>query len=192
MLRPIHVHIHKCAGTSIRNTLGLEADPIHFTAAELRAHMGDAEWEAGVPFAVVRNPWERFWSLYRYLSRKDRGEAHIRWVELGLSFDQWLRLLLDGAEAPRYAFQPRWAASQSSWFADAPEVIVYNFEDFPEKGWPNLLARLGRTLQPLAHANSSVAIGLRGGYSTGLWDEVGERYAEDIQAFGYTREAQDP
>lgn len=185
MRRPLHIHIHKTAGTSVRNSLGLEGDPIHVTAAELRTHVGEEEWIAGVPFAVVRNPWVRFVSFYLYLGRQDRAAGPLgEWVAANLSFGTWLRRLMAGEVAPGYAFQPRWASTQTSWLA--PDVTVYHYESFSKVGWPDLLNRLQVPYRALSRDNASaVRVDYRTMYTDELREGVARAYAIDIDTFGY-------
>jgi hypothetical protein len=97
--RFVFIAIPKNASTSIRAALGPHSDVLsgdrdpyyhHVSASALRDHFAEREWDwdGYFKFAVVRNPWERVVSQYRYL-------RHMR--EFGLSgvarrdFDTWCR-----------------------------------------------------------------------------------------------------
>ena len=88
----ILVHIPKCAGTSMESAL-LMQDPSeveggvpknlfgssakltsvqHWTAAEIKRHLGDKKYEELYKFSFVRNPWDRFVSAVAYSDGGDQ------------------------------------------------------------------------------------------------------------------------
>jgi len=69
----VFVHIPKTAGTSMCETLGLP-ETTHDTAVELRRMLGN-RYDELFRFAFVRNPWDRFLSLYFY-ARMEESHHH--------------------------------------------------------------------------------------------------------------------
>lgn len=93
--RAIFVHIPKTAGTSVYRALrhkmntGIIRD--HTTAADWKTSM-PGEWERKFTFTFVRNPWDRFISLYYWWNifqlsgaktPRDHPAAFQRWVKGG-------------------------------------------------------------------------------------------------------------
>lgn len=61
----IFIHIPKCGGRSIAEAFDIPFD--HFTAAYYRNNFPE-EWNSYTKFTVVRNPFERYVSIYHYLN----------------------------------------------------------------------------------------------------------------------------
>lgn len=61
----LFIHIPKTAGSSISNALGFK-NSAHSTIEEARNSLGWIDFHLNFKFAFVRNPWDRFLSLYRY------------------------------------------------------------------------------------------------------------------------------
>lgn len=73
----IFVHIPKAAGTSVAEaTVGQRTG--HFTAAELKSVMGDAEFGSLFSFAITRHPLDRLVSAYNYARRGGGSHGAIR------------------------------------------------------------------------------------------------------------------
>lgn len=80
--RFVFVHVPKVAGTSITNALGgrtgmfwasnaegeRQLFSTHTYASELRRFIGPAQYNAYYKFAFVRNPWDRLFSLYNFMT----------------------------------------------------------------------------------------------------------------------------
>lgn len=204
MRRPLHVHIHKTAGTAIRETLGIVDKP-HQSALELRASVGRKEWRAGVPFAVVRNPWARMVSLFVFLSERQRSGMGSLFRQIAPEFGPWLRLALadenDGApnygyarairdlvgDSPLQANLSSFRRTQVQWMCGlVPDENVFRFERLAEE-WPVLLDRLERDFVPLQRVLVAKAkprcVDV---YTIELRQLVARRFEEDIETFGYS------
>lgn len=80
----IFSHIPKTAGTSILDTFGkvkkkqkkILSKPEHKTLFEIKLENSQVFWEY-YKFTVVRNPWEREWSLYNFLNIQDTFEEYL-------------------------------------------------------------------------------------------------------------------
>ena len=82
MIKAIWIRVPKCAGTSIDDVLkrdGLLADSIASSNPILKIETGKARafrhqhpdfWSSRLRFAVIRNPWDRVVSGWRYVSNK--------------------------------------------------------------------------------------------------------------------------
>ena len=62
----IFVHPPRCSGSSIEHSLcgGVDDHVKHLTATQMRAMAGEKQWHNSFKFGIVRNPFDRFASLY--------------------------------------------------------------------------------------------------------------------------------
>lgn len=72
--RILFIHIPKNAGTSICHSFNIE-NPTHITSKEIIKCYGSNHFNKHFTFAIIRNPLDRFLSLYNY-SRMDRSYYH--------------------------------------------------------------------------------------------------------------------
>ena len=70
----IFVHINKTGGTSIKSAFKiqpydkfLKLNTVHKCASEYIKTLGRPKWDGLFSFTVVRNPWDRFVSGWKYL-----------------------------------------------------------------------------------------------------------------------------
>jgi len=75
--RAIFIHIPKTAGSSIKKLGQLDYNG-HVRAAAIRNRVSHEVWSTYFKFAFVRNPWDRFLSLYCYFATMN--EDH-RWFK---------------------------------------------------------------------------------------------------------------
>jgi chondroitin 4-sulfotransferase 11 len=75
----LFVHIPKNAGTSIINSLEM-TNTEHYPLSVLQGYMDKETFDNAIKIAVIRNPWERMVSYYRYrqLKNQDPQQALIR------------------------------------------------------------------------------------------------------------------
>ena len=63
----IFIHIPRTSGTSIESAFDLNMDKEgdkHLRASEIKKKTGSDKWNSYFKFSIVRNPWERFASMY--------------------------------------------------------------------------------------------------------------------------------
>ncbi len=180
------IHINKTGGSSIEAALGLGLE--HLTAQEKARQLGRAEWQRRFTFTVVRNPWGKVLSHYRY--RVQTNQSGLR--DAGMTFARWVELAY-GLRDPRYYDQPRMFMPQWRWIIDAQGRVLVDyicrFESL-EADFAEVCRRIGRVAS-LPHVKSSVEAGAEREPYRACYDErtaaiVAERFREDTEHFGYT------
>lgn len=177
------VHINKTGGSSIEKALGIPFQ--HLTALELRDRMGPERFRRLFSFAFVRNPWAKVASHYRYRVKTNQ-------TELGrqpIPFPEWVRRAY-GDHEPTFYDQPRMFMPQTDWIVDeAGEVLVDFVGRFErlEEDFGEVCRRLGRTAE-LPHLKASGGRDYRAMYDDEAAAVVAERFAPDLERWGYTFE----
>ena len=115
-------------------------------------------------FSIVRNPYDRIASFYRYLKQK-RGVVSV-------GFSDWLS---DMHGEPDWLFQP-----QVRWVDDS--VNVFQYEDGVESIIYEVCDIVGITPRPVQEFNKTI-------HNTALSQDdvelINQIYAEDFEVFGY-------
>lgn len=180
LLDIIFVHINKTGGSSIETALGLPFQ--HRTALEFREYLGRERFNRRFSFAFVRNPWSKVVSHYAYRVQTNQTGLAAR----HLDFNEWVRLAY-GERHRDYYDQPKMFMVQSDWICDQAGNIIVDFvgrferlqEDFAE-----VCRLVGRTAS-LPHLKKSTTTDYRKLYVPDTMDIVAQRFAADIERFGY-------
>ena len=181
--RCVFVHIPKTGGTSIEQALGhfdeLERNAQdHRPLYELREAMSEPDFGAWFKFAFVRNPWARIASWYKNVITDELHQQNF-----GVSPDCTLEQFLTDHRGI-FGMQ-----KQLHWLRDRDGSIPLDFIGRFERlldDWAVVCDRLGQGPIELPHL--IVAKDKRP--YTALYDDttrklVAERYAEEIEMFGY-------
>lgn len=182
--RIVFVHVPKAGGTSIAAALGVEQNKAfllaHATAEEVIELIFQDDWADFYSFAVVRNPWARYRSLYRY-HRSGRYAALLgrnlsHQLASTLTIDDWFDYNIDSH------FKSNWfGVPQSRWTEHVTDVFqLERLEDLVDR----LESRLGRRIKipRLNHATGSRGekLGKR------AIEYIAEVDASTIGRFGYS------
>lgn len=178
----VFIHINKTGGSSIERALNLPFQ--HTTAAEMVTQMGRDRWEKKYTFAFVRNPWDKVYSHYRFRVKTNQ-------TSLGdnqISFPEWVRLAY-GERDPRYYRRPLMFQPQLDWITDQEGRVLVQFigrferlqDDFHE-----VCRALGREATLPHLKRSGEAADYRIAFDELSAGIVAERFARDIDHFGYT------
>lgn len=178
----IFIHITKSAGTSIGRAIGLPVKH-HLTAREVIAKIGKQKWNEAYKFTLVRNPWDKMVSLYKYRVRKDKTEI----ASSGISFTRWVHLTLGPDSDPFYynnvkSFQP-----QVEWLKDDEGKIAIDFIGRFEsihKDFEQIKHKIGINAD-LPHLNATEHKNYQDYYCAETRQIVARWYHEDIEVFGY-------
>ena len=90
------IHIPRTGGTAVRHTLqkytAEDAFSNHLSATEMIAQAGEQLWKDRFTFSIVRNPYTRLVSLYRYIKGNSAHHLHKAANEHNtfVSFVQWI------------------------------------------------------------------------------------------------------
>lgn len=98
----IFIHIPKCAGRSISDAFGLSFD--HYTAAFYKQHQPEL-WQEYRKFTIVRNPLDRFVSMYHYMMGSHHQNEDICFLGKTPDFKTWLIANMNAYRSDDYSFE---------------------------------------------------------------------------------------
>jgi len=178
------VHIPKCGGTSVADAL--QGYYLHGKAREWQEKTGAASWRALQTFTLVRRPYERVCSLYRYKTEV----GNLSTEQERFSLNDWVSEVLEGRD-------PELLDTEMALHPCLPWVV-------DTKGNPlvKLVCRLEEIAQdwPLVQAltQRDVELEVKNRTARGAGSTVGDLndrslsiieayYAADFENFGYRR-----
>ena len=202
----LFIHIPKTGGSSIENAFGFygsweqENQEILFgliRSPELIAYKwGSAflqhltwqeiqqnwDFSSAVRFAAVRNPWARFASVYTNTDTHLKETAMAAGINLdNLTFDQFV----DATDGLIHAhLRPQLEYITINNAADN-SIIILHTENL-ENEFNQLCDKLGQQRSLPWHNNSSQKLPFKQLYSPTSWRRIADRYAMDIDFFGYS------
>jgi len=217
--RLLFVHIQKTGGESIAKLLAQQLPDIrrfgakHEFARSGMAQLGSA-WNQYFKFAFVRNPWDRLVSWYSMIEQAKeiswqsallnrRKKSHLRqrrdnplWqyvYDNSSTFDEFIKNCvaeIESGEGAPYSF----AYNQIDYLTDENGNVIVDFigrfekfsEDLKEIG-----TQIGIRISEITRANPSAHRHYTSYYTPEVEKIVRERFARDIQYFGYKFEPGD-
>jgi chondroitin 4-sulfotransferase 11 len=176
--RLIFIHIPKTAGASItymlRKTLGKNNTPQNAGPHSLSTHvyklLGKKEWNNCWSFGVIRNPWDRIVSHYKYHVSMNRAG--------GKRFGQWLFSLPERGLLKRPQYNYLFDFDDTQLVDD-----IFRFERLHELV-STLELRLDRSVR-LPHCHKSKRRPYREMYNGKTRRFVERVFESDIETFGY-------
>lgn len=193
----IFVHIQKTGGSSIRSALGAPLSPPekHLFAKQLRNLHEMKAWQSSYKFAFVRNPWDRlvsWWSMidtFRadFASGRPLNKFHTFVLEHANTFEEFLEncdeeIFDTDGEKWIYRNQLDYITDDHGKilvdFVGRFERLQCDFDTVVEKIEPKHMVSLPRI-------NASKHRHYAEFYTPALIQVVTDRFARDIEAFGY-------
>ena len=172
----IFVHVSKTAGTTIRVALQGKYDelhvPHHSNISKIKKKLPEQVFQSYFKFGVIRNPWDREASRYKFIKKQKSNEWHkygqngfneylFKFVELGLvNYDA---LKIDGKIGVDY---------------------IMKFENLQED-FDFVCGRIGIPQKELSHENKTNGKHYAEYYDDETRQIVAKKYAKDIKMFGY-------
>lgn len=171
----VFLHIPKCAGTSIREWLVKYAlatpDPEY-----IDQHNLTSAYNGPLPtFAVVRNPYDRHLSWYKFCLRrvKELGER-------SFSFQEFT----DGLPKVKEMFTKRglyWGQPQTDWFTDKKPTYTLKYENLEQDFI--IVQHKHSCYKPLLRLNISEEHSAK--YNERIAEQVYNLYKPDFEMFEY-------
>ncbi|WP_052261680.1 sulfotransferase family 2 domain-containing protein [Leisingera sp. ANG-M1] len=177
------IHIPKCGGTSVSSALGLQRN-VHHTAAARRQLIGRDRWQALPSFSIVRNPFARVTSLYRY--RAARNHPSLLGGRMGLN--EWVRRGIwerDPAVCTQlYSFLPC-----AAWLLDEQARIMVDLViklETIRQDWCKVEELVGMQI-PCGHENATRkdTATVEAALDQESVEMIRERFRADFVLFGY-------
>lgn len=178
----IFIHINKTAGTSINKIIGKPYRK-HLTAKQIIDQIGKNKWQKAYKFTVVRNPWDKVVSHYKY--RLKTNQSNIK--NDGLSFKEWVLFTYGENKDPKYYNKPQMFLPQVEWLKDYHGKInidkIVKFENLKE-GISEVFSLLGIDEQ-LPHLNKTNKTNYKDFYDQETKKIIADWFQEDIKLFDY-------
>ncbi|MFC1772629.1 sulfotransferase family 2 domain-containing protein [Pseudomonadota bacterium] len=188
--RCIFIHIPKCAGVSIAQSLFGNQGAGHYSASQYREFFGDATYDDYFTFAFVRNPWDRLASAYHFLRRGGFNDADLRWASRHLqhyvSFDNFVKNWVTPEHVRSWVhFEP-----QCDYLCKADGTLDVDFIGRFERLEPDFQALCNKLGIDRALLSLNQGVHVHPRYQT-LYDDqsrdiVSEVYARDIELLNYS------
>ncbi|MBE1282310.1 MAG: hypothetical protein GJ676_03265 [Rhodobacteraceae bacterium] len=157
--------------------------PDHMTAQTMRDLVGRTAWANLYSFAIVRNPWDRVFSLFNYLRKEN--DIPEEW-----SFSEFVEHMVTADENSAYlSFHALRFGSADFVTDETGSLIVTKIVRFENR--QSELREVAQRLQlpelGTAHLQSASPTGadFRSAYDAKTRDLVGERFKLDIELFNY-------
>lgn len=178
----VFIHINKTGGTSMGSALGLPVKQ-HLTAREVIRIIGAASWQRAYRFSIVRNPWDKVVSHYKYRVMTNQNAMS----DVPIPFADWVAATYGPDKRLPYYDNPVMFQPQVDWLSDLEGKVDMNligrFEDLPA-AYRQIAKRLGlRTTLP--HLNRTEPSDYRSFYDDRTAETVSDWFRKDIGAFGY-------
>jgi len=183
----IFVHIPKCAGTSIRQSL-LQRKGAHRTLESYRTMLPKDVFERCFKFSFVRNPWDRLVSAF-FFFKKTPLKTNQRWAAKNLSpfkdFDSFVRQWVTRQNIWSYViFRPQFH------FISIEKQLGLDFVGYYENLAEDFIIVSEKINRPATLREDNRLGGRATDYREYYNDEtreiVAEAYAEDIALLGYS------
>ena len=165
----VSVPIPKCASTSVAEALGtyrLVDRKQHVRCSRMREFIeGSERWRGAEIIAVVRNPFDRMESAFRWRTRHKHEDQASGWG----GFDGFVREILKN----------RFYGPSQSWWLDAEPDHILMFEQLRHEFHELTGLRL-------PHRNGTKTVGAsRPAWSVEAIETVRAAWGEDFERFGY-------
>ena len=182
----IFVHINKTGGTSIKTLLERysQGSTGHQSIIQLNKQAYSDDY---FKFTFVRNSWGRFLSLYKY--RVTTNQTNL--LNNPVSFGDWAKNIYNKNPIHYNTSNKKlllMLSEQLDWITDTNGIInmdfIGRFENF-QKDFNIVCDKIGISQQKLPHINKTNHKHYTEYYDDETREIVAEKYAKDIEYFGY-------
>ena len=149
----------------------------HLSLRQVRPYLGEQAFDSYFKFAFVRNPFERFVSYCAFMTRDLGSFAHSPQAVME-------HFLFRAPPEQHILFQPQASVLLDEYGRTLLADMVGRVEDM-QASYDAIAARIGISSRTLDRVNGSKHGDYRQYYTPALVDAVAQRYALDIELFGY-------
>ncbi len=146
--------------------------------------VGMDHWNMAYKFSMVRNPWDKVVSHYKYRERTNQTGMGTNKI----AFEQWVACTYGAEKNPLYYDNPKMFQPQVAWLRNQSGQIdldfVGRFENL-EADFEVIKKQLSLRRR-LPHLNKSEQRDFRDFYNERTYSIVAEWFAEDIRCFDYS------
>lgn len=178
----IFIHINKTGGTSIISIIG-KSFRKHLTAKEIIGYKGQQKWDNAYKFTVVRNPWDRVVSQYKFRSKTNKSKMKVN----PIPFNDWVKKVFQENDPFYFGKRPQMYIPQVEWLKNHDGKIdvdrIIRFENL-DKEFKDVADYIGVN-NKLPHLNSTEQVNYRDFYDEKTKAIVSSWFKEDIETFGY-------
>jgi len=178
----IFIHIPKTAGSSIYRSLGLQGVR-HITQKDIiEKQCKNLNHKKMFKFAFTRNPWDRFLSLYFYMTEgpdwKKEKTPNI------INFSTFVKLYYYDYKLSGHSVWDAHFKPQIDWIDLKSIDFIGKFENLQED-FNTVCDKINITRKKLPHKNKTNHKHYSEYYNKKTRDMIAEKYAKDIEYFGY-------
>ena len=196
----IFIHIPKCGGTSVEDALfkpcthrtakdlwmfpnkyqsgGLQ----HLKASHILQEEGEKIFNNCFKFSFIRNPWDKMISQYRYTIESSNPYLR-KWIDIDMndSFNEYLKKVFNAAIHVQWDSQYKFLYdSKDNQLVD----FIGRFENLQED-FNIVCDKIGIPKPHLSHKNKTKHKHYTEHYDDEAREIIAEKYAKDIEHFGY-------
>jgi chondroitin 4-sulfotransferase 11 len=179
----IFIHINKTAGTSIGTAIKLPRKS-HLTAKEIIKLIGEKSYHKSFKFAVVRNPWSKVVSHYKYRIKTNQTGMK----DTNISFKDWVKATYGETKNSVYYDKPKMFYPQVEWLKDNSNQVsvdqIIKFENLAEEF--ELVRKKIGIATSLPHKNKTNKDNYRDYYDSETKKIIQAWFQEDIKLFNYS------
>ena len=178
----VFIHINKTAGTSIVDVIGKPFRK-HLTVKDVIKIIGQKKWDEAYKFTVIRNPWDKVVSHYKYRVKMNSNNMAKKSIE----FKNWVACTYGEPKDPIYYGRELMFSPQVEWLKNNHGKIdvdkIIRFENLNE-GINEVFRTLGIDSN-LPHLNKTYKSNYRDFYDEESKQIITKWFHEDIQEFRY-------
>lgn len=178
----VFIHINKTGGTSVISIIG-KSFRKHLTAKDIIKYIGQKKWDKIYKFTVIRNPWDRVVSQYKFRTKTNKSKMQ----ESPLQFNEWVKKVFEENDPFYFGKRPQMYIPQVDWLKDKDNEIkidkIIRFENLNEE-FIEVADYLGID-NNLHHLNSTRKTNYHDFYDPETKAIVDKWFWEDIQIFNY-------
>lgn len=179
----IFIHINKTGGTSVAKAIGLP-EKNHLTALEIINKISVLEWIDAYKFTVVRNPWDKVLSHYKYRVKTNQTDLKTN----PIPFDEWVQKTYGPHKDYKYYDRPKMFQPQVDWLKDFNHHLkidkIIKFENLAE-GYSEIANTLAIESE-LPHLNKTRKSNYKDYYNQETIEIIADWFDEDIRLFEYS------